>query len=69
MFQVTQQMKGPVNPKLSDTMIRYYIVFSQLLDRQDEEMDYLNIFIDYQYKSIVSIIWAKAHPYSSLVPC
>ena len=56
MFQVAQQTKGPVNPKLSDTMIWYYIVFSQLSDRQDEEMDYLNLFIDYHYKSIVSII-------------
>ena len=40
-------------------LIRYYVVFSRLSDRQDEEMDYLNLFIDYHYKSIVSIIWAR----------
>ena len=47
----------PVSPNF--TLIWYHIVFSRLLDRQDEEMDYLNLFIDYHYKSIVSIIWAR----------
>ena len=40
-------------------LIRYYIVLSRLSDRQDKEMDYLNLFIDYHYKSIVSIIWGR----------
>ena len=54
-----QQTKGPVNPKLSDTMIRYYVCFivlSQLLYKQDKRMDELNLFIDYHTKCIVSII-------------
>ena len=63
-------MKGPVNPKLSDTMIRYVTVIQyavycveysshvayQLLYRQDKRMDELNLFIDYHTKYIVSII-------------
>ena len=42
--------------QLCELLIRYYVVFSRLSDRQNEEMDYLNLFIDYHYKSIVSII-------------
>ena len=44
-------MKGPVNPKLSDTMIRYVVCIIVLLIelsyRQDKRMDELNLFIDY----------------------
>ena len=37
-----QQMKGPVNPKLSDTMIWYVVMLlNELLDRQDKRMDEL----------------------------
>ena len=39
--------------------IWWFIVLSQLSYRQDKRMDELNIFIDYHYKSIVSIIWAR----------
>ena len=58
-------MKGPVNPKLSDTMIQYVtivqylmlvILLNELLYRQDKGMDELNLFIDYHTKYIVSII-------------
>ena len=58
-------MKGPVNPKLSDTMICYdtkiqYLMLVTLLNelsyRQDKRMDELNLFIDYHTKYIVSII-------------
>ena len=35
------------------------VVLSRLLYRQDKRMDELNLFIDYHYKSIVSIIWAR----------
>ena len=42
-FHKVQQMKGPVNPKLPDTMIRYIIVLLiELSDRQDKRMDELN---------------------------
>ena len=62
MFHVSpgsQETKGPVNPKLSDTMI-WYLMFvmllSELPDKQDKRMDELNLFIDYHAKYIVSII-------------
>ena len=56
-------MKGPVNPKLSDTMIRYVTIvlllvtlLNELSYRQEKRMDELNLFIDYHTKYIVSII-------------
>ena len=57
-------MKGPVNPKLSDTMIQYVVycveysscVAYRLSHRQDKRMDELNLFIDYHTKYIVSIM-------------
>ena len=33
-----------------------FVVLSRLSYKQDKRMDELNIFIDYHYKSIVSII-------------
>ena len=42
-FHKVQQTKGPVNPKLPDTMIRYVItLLIELSDRQDKRMDELN---------------------------
>ena len=54
-------MKGPVNPKLSDTMIWYdtivqWLLLNELSYRQDKRMDELNLFIDYHTKCVVSII-------------
>ena len=41
-FHKVQQTKGPVNPKLSDTMVRYVIMLLiELSDRQDKRMDEL----------------------------
>ena len=39
--------------------IWWFVVLSQLSYRQDKRMDELNLFLDYHYKSIVSIIWAR----------
>ena len=37
----------------------WFVVLSRLSYRQDKRMDELNLFIDYHYKSIVSIIWTR----------
>ena len=54
------QMTASINGRLDSlSLIWYCVVFSQLSYRQDKRMDELNLFIDYHYKSIVSIIWAR----------
>ena len=44
---------------LRDSIFVCFVVLSRLSYKQDKRMDKLNLFIDYHYKSIVSVIRAR----------